>query len=219
MNLEASKLNPRPEEVLRYMGWKNKLVDLEGYDRHLSLVISELEYLMKIIRPKYVYSSIDKKENQELFYQLFFLSKGKGELTGIEKFICELDRVYLGVVTLGFEFENLLKVAGNGDSSKLLLLEACGTELIETAMNYVETEIREIEESEISSRFSPGYGGWELKHQKQILDYLQAQKLGIYLNDYNIMIPRKSVTAVIKMEAFNGGCHSCEKKDCQFKKI
>ena len=217
MNLDPKELEARPEEVLRYMGWKQKDRDVESYNKHLEVVIAELETLKNAIKPKFVYSSLDKKENEELFRQLFFLNKESK--SNIEKFICDIDYVYLGVATLGFEFENILKVASNGEPSRLLLLEACGTELVEAAMDFVEKEIRGAEGAEVSSRYSPGYGGWGLEHQKQILDYLQAQKLGIYLNNYNLMIPRKSVSAVIKLEAFNGGCHSCEKEDCQFKKI
>lgn len=210
MHLNPELLTPRAEEVLRYMGWKRKEVAVDEYAVFLERAEKELAELKHFIKPKYIYSSLDKRDNPELFEELF------GE---IKNFICDFEKVYLGAVTLGFEYENILKAAGSGDSSRLLLLESCGTELIESAMDLVEEEIRELERSPVSSRFSPGYGGWELSHQGKILDYLQASRLGIYLNDYNLMIPRKSVTAVIKMAGFNQGCASCDKQNCEFKRI
>ena len=252
MHLNPEILKPRAEEVLRYMGWKRKEVATDEYAVFLERAEKELAELKLLINPKYIYSSLDKRANPELFQELFGernpeinpeinpgvnpginpgvnseedterdseMNLKRNSNDGIRKFICDFEKVYLGAVTLGFEYENILKAAGSGDSSRLLLLESCGTELIESAMNLVEEEIRELESSPVSSRFSPGYGGWDLSHQRKILDYLQASRLGIYLNDYNLMIPRKSVTAVIKMAGFNQGCGSCDKLDCDFRKI
>ncbi len=214
MLIDAGTLKPRPDEVLRYMGWKKRGQGIEGYEESYHRVQEELLRLKSIIRPKYVYSSISMEEQKELFGRLFLLG---GEGSGIRKFVGNCRTLYLGAATLGFEYENLLKAAGNGDPSYLLMLEACGTELVESAMDQLEEMIRLDTEAEESSRFSPGYGGWELSHQGPILDYLQAHRLGIYLNEHDLMIPRKSVTAVIKLASFSGGCRTCEKSDCEYR--
>jgi cobalamin-dependent methionine synthase I len=46
-------------------------------------------------------------------------------------------------------------------------------------------------------RFSPGYGDWTLDNQPQVLQLAEAERIGITLTESNIMIPRKSVSAVI----------------------
>jgi hypothetical protein len=46
-------------------------------------------------------------------------------------------------------------------------------------------------------RFSPGYGDWTLDNQPQVLLLAEATRIGITLTETNIMIPRKSVSAVI----------------------
>lgn len=46
-------------------------------------------------------------------------------------------------------------------------------------------------------RFSPGYGDWTLDNQPQVLRLVEAERIGISLTESNIMIPRKSVSAVI----------------------
>ena len=44
-------------------------------------------------------------------------------------------------------------------------------------------------------RFSAGYGGVELFHQKEIFQQLELENLGISLTETFIMQPEKSVTA------------------------
>ena len=47
-------------------------------------------------------------------------------------------------------------------------------------------------------RFSPGFGGFGLSYQQPLIDFLNAQKLlGIKLTESRMMLPMKSVTAVI----------------------
>ncbi len=48
-----------------------------------------------------------------------------------------------------------------------------------------------------SMRYSPGYGDWSLEKQPAVLKFAEADRIGISLTDSNIMIPRKSVSAVI----------------------
>lgn len=172
-----------------------------------------LTELKELIQPKAVYSSICPSD----YPGLFVGTNGVESTTGIRGFLGECREVFLGAVTLGFQFEGLLKSAGHGDSSRLLLLEACGTELVEAVMNQLEERIREELAAEVSSRFSPGYGDWPLVRQREILEYLKAERIGIYLNEHHLMIPRKSVTAVIKMAPFAGGCSACEKRICDFR--
>ena len=44
-------------------------------------------------------------------------------------------------------------------------------------------------------RFSAGYGGVELFHQKEIFQQLELEKLNMFLSETFIMHPEKSVTA------------------------
>jgi cobalamin-dependent methionine synthase I len=46
-------------------------------------------------------------------------------------------------------------------------------------------------------RFSPGYGDWAIQNQKDFLQWLGADKLGITLAPSLQMMPRKSVSALL----------------------
>ena len=49
-------------------------------------------------------------------------------------------------------------------------------------------------------RYAPGYGDWSLEAQPEMMRLTQGERIGVKLTDTNIMIPRKSVSAVIGWE-------------------
>ena len=48
--------------------------------------------------------------------------------------------------------------------------------------------------------FSCGYGDWQIENQDEILRLLDADKIGVTVNEVHHMIPRKSITAVLGWE-------------------
>lgn len=211
MEINLKELRLESSEILRYMGWKKKMPGDEAYDSFVVEIEEKINEILLRISPKFEYTYVNIEENMELCEKLFV-----GE--SINRFICDQKGVFLAVATLGFQFENLLKSAGTGEASQLLMLEAIGTELVEKLMDYIEADIKSKTNSTKSSRFSPGYGDWEISHQQIILDFLRADRIGVYLNESNLMIPRKSVTAVVKMDTFESGCNFCNKENCEFKR-
>jgi hypothetical protein len=66
------------------------------------------------------------------------------------------------------------------------------------------------------TRFSPGYGDWDLGEQKEIFRVLDLPKhIGLTLTEGGLMAPVKSVTAVIGMDASGqlGSVSDGERKD------
>ena len=72
-------------------------------------------------------------------------------------------------------------------------------------------------------RFSPGYGDLPLDFQRTLLGVLDSQrKAGISLSESLLMVPQKSVSAIVGLgesgcTAPDSGCDICEKKDCEFR--
>ena len=74
------------------------------------------------------------------------------------------------------------------------------------------------------TRYSPGYGDLPLSIQRPLLDLLNAQRaIGLTLTPTNLMVPRKSVTAVMGVcdtpkESVLGNCTHCPlKSKCSFR--
>ena len=108
--------------------------------------------------------------------------------------------VYYVCGTLGAAFDALLRRTAVRSAADTLVLQAIGAAAIEEWMDIAEDEIRrELEEGEtLVPRYSPGFGDFPLTAQREILSVLDAARaIGVSLTDTLLMVPSKSVSAVI----------------------
>lgn len=141
--------------------------------------------------------------------------------------------------TIGINIDNLIRRFEQEDIAKAVILDTCASVCIEALCDEISAKIAD-EQSEngcvTTSRFSPGYGDLPLGLQSGILSALSAGKrIGLTLTRSDIMIPRKSVTAIIGIKPADyiaggkagcaaeagmsgkGKCASCEAVDCEFR--
>ena len=107
---------------------------------------------------------------------------------------------YLVCGTLGAGFDAFQRRASVPSGVDALVAQAIGAALIEKFMDSVEDDIRaELFPGEsLVERYSPGYGDFPLAAQRTLLDLLDApRKVGVALTDTLLMVPSKSVSAVI----------------------
>ena len=107
---------------------------------------------------------------------------------------------YLACGTVGAEFDAFHRRVSVTSGADALIVQAIGAALIEKLMDSVEDEIRaELAESEtLVERYSPGYGTFPLAAQSTLLALLDAPiKVGVSLTDTLLMVPSKSVSAII----------------------
>lgn len=98
--------------------------------------------------------------------------------------------------TAGAGIDRLLLKYEKLDPAKAMVISAAGSSAVECWCDIVNGKIAEGKKSR--PRFSPGYGGVDLKHQREIFDFLEVEKrLGITLTDSYFMVPVKSVTAFV----------------------
>ncbi|MCI8454087.1 MAG: Vitamin B12 dependent methionine synthase activation subunit [Lachnospiraceae bacterium] len=137
------------------------------------------------------------------------------------------ERVLVLAATLGAGVDRLLARYGKLKVSKAVVLQAVSAAMIEAYLNELCGRWRAEYEKKglyLRPRFSPGYGDFPLTCQPQLLDGLEASKrIGITLTDSLLMLPSKSVTAVIGVSTTKGlcrpeGCELCEKKDCAYRR-
>lgn len=112
--------------------------------------------------------------------------------------------------------------------TKAVILDACATMEIEKICNRVceEIEASLIEDNKrLTSRYSPGYGDLPLDVQKEFLSLLGAEKsIGLTSTPSSILIPRKSVTAIVGIididnKRQDNSCLNCNKySTCMFNK-
>ena len=134
--------------------------------------------------------------------------------------------VGLALCTIGPALEKEVAALSAGDRLlEALLLDTVGSVAAEAAADALNRELcadARAQGFHAGPRSSPGYSGWPLERQRDLLTLLPAQELGVTLTDGNMMVPEKSVSfAVPYLEApwsgAVGPCRRCTRPDCAFR--
>ena len=216
--MKINKLNR--QEAFRYMGYKTGNVD-----EKISDLTDQCESeLISVIKPRFVYKvfDIEHTDNGVVVNNTSLVLKGKA----IAEHLKDCERCILMCATVSIDVDNLIRKYESQDMAKAVIADCLASAAIEQVCNEAEKEIKSaVGEYNFTWRFSPGYGDFPLEIQRDFVDVLDAQKrVGVNVSDSLIMIPRKSVTAVIgvsEKEISKGrrGCVCCNMKDrCAYRK-
>lgn len=219
--IRARKVLPLREEVLRYLG------------HHGQEISPEMEAELLCCMEKVYEEAIPRSVCQR-----FSLCREQGSivvkgtalvLTGedIAHLLAGSEECFLLAVTLGSQVERLLGYTQRLSMTRALLMDCAATAMIEAVCDDLESRLRsqiEQEGLELTWRYSCGYGDLPLALQKDFLAALNAQRrIGLTCNEDFIMIPRKSVTAVMGVGEKGTGrqpvCSSCPyNESCNLRK-
>jgi len=205
-------------EVFRYLGYRDT---------------SPSEDIVKIINE--CASVIKNEANAKSLSRIFDIVINEGTVLlgglilkskSLAKHVKGCEKAILFASTLGIQVDRIIARFEHADMSRALILNACAAAAIES---FSDDECKILSEKLVHEglylkpRFSPGYGDLSLSYQKDILSILEAQKkIGLSLTDSLMLIPAKSVTAVIGVSASRNDCSIdkcalCDKTDCAFR--
>ena len=140
----------------------------------------------------------------------------------ITRHLADCEKVICMAVTVGEEIEReVTRKFGAGNYVESVLLDAAATAAVEQAADSLEKAVAPQflkDGFKFKSRFSPGYGDWALENQKNFFDITGASEIGMTLSSALMLMPRKSVTAIIGLtknkSAAVKSCAGCDKIDC-----
>ena len=200
------------QEALRYLGWKGECRD--------ERVLAQLEHARCIalegIRPLVVAQRFPLGEDGS-FVNTTFTPQGEEPLHLLEG--CK-EGVLLAA-TLGALSEQLILREQARSASSALVLDAVLSAAIEAVCDracLVLSKEASKEGLHLTWRFSPGYGDMPLAQTKEICAVLDAHKtIGLTVSASGLMIPRKSVTALMglsqtKRSDHAQGCEGCARR-------
>ncbi len=203
------------KEVLRYLGYKGGEVDREIYD----LIEGCSNEILSVAVPRTVYNVFEIDEKYSLSGSIFRLQGND-----IKKHLQGCRRCVLMAATIGIEVENAIRKAQITDMARAVVLDSCATAAVESLCDEVQDKIS-AEYKYITSRYSPGYGDMPVEMQKEFALLLDTpRKIGLTVTEADILLPRKSVTAVIgisdtEIPKIKRNCDSCSLKEtCSFKR-
>lgn len=218
----VAKITINKEEVLRYLGYKDQEID--GITNRL--IDESIREIDNLIKEKYV-------------YKFFHILRGKGELwvkgtnlklsgENIKNHLMNSDSCIIMAVTLGHDVDTMIRYYEKISMTKAMIIDACASAAIEDICNRVNDELESIvskDNKTLTTRYSPGYGDLPIDMQNSLLNILEAKKsIGLSATSHNILIPRKSVTAIMgimdsKYKKIEVNCLNCNKYDsCNYRK-
>ena len=200
-------------EASRYMGVKGEP------DSAVADLLDRAEKLVRgSVRPKYVYLETDAEVRSDGV----FLGALSEPLSGedIKRHLNGCSRAVLFAATLSQEADKLIRQAAVTDMAYSLAIDCICSAAVEQVCDRAEQEIfAERPDVYRTWRFSPGYGDLPITLQRSLLLALNAQRrIGLTVTDSCLLIPSKSVTAVIgfsdkPVERGRHGCAICTMRE------
>ncbi len=209
-------------EIYRYIGVRRGEPD----ERTKRLVEDCIRELQAVITPRFVSRT----------FPLRLLGEGVVDFScfqvksrHLEKNLQGCDQIILMAATIGAGVDQLIRRYMRLEVSKGVVMQAASAAMVEAYVNELNEGFREAARREgrfLRPRFSAGYGDFPLSCQSLISDVLKIEKnCGITLTDSLLMMPSKSVTAVIGMGKEDTGCEleGCEvcshRADCLYSRV
>lgn len=187
----------RLKEIYRYLGMEKSSVD--------EVIKQEIEFNIERLLKIAVFSYYVE------IYPIEFYGAGKMKIGPLkikslvlEKNLQDSSAVCLLGATLGIAVDQLIHRLEFSSHSDQLITDAICAEVIETGTNWLCKELDKIaREHHLKAfpRFSPGFGDYNLENQRPLIEALNLPKeIGISLTQENMMVPTKSVTALMGLK-------------------
>lgn len=213
-----------PQETRRYAG----LMKADNFDEQM--IITACEDAQLLAKPQAVWHIYDYDCHAQtvLATPPFTIS---GEKIG--QHLAGCDKVVILSVTIGDTIENeVTQRFERGEYTASILLDAAATTAVEQSADNLEKTIRQKTAPMgygMRWRFSPGYGDWPIEQQPELIRLATAHAIGVSLSSAMMLMPRKSITAIIGLYREQAsqpspdhsakGCQVCDKVDCPARKI
>jgi len=208
------------QKVLRYLGNCGVSVD----ERSSDLIKDIIEFFLANVVPRNVYRICRCQIDSSTVTLGGITIHSQNLARHLED--CRL--AVLLAATLGTEADMLIRRFTMQDMEKAVIAQAVCAVIIEAYCDKIERNIAQRPEFNglySTARFSPGYGDFDIVHQKDILNVLQCSRIGLTLTDGYMLIPSKSVTAVIgfspkkcvERHQMGEKCAKCADLQCKFR--
>jgi hypothetical protein len=217
--LEYSTLNISPNDISKIIGYKEGEIS-EMVNNEINNFLREIGDHCDL-KGGYQITEKVRFTKDSVHIKNLVLNTGK-IITG---FIKKSDCIVIMVCTAGERLNHWVnQLFQENNSLKAYIIDITASILVEKAANQVHLTIeKEAERANLkaTNRYSPGYCDWSIKEQFKLFSLLPENFCNIRLNIEALMIPTKSVSAIIGLGKFvekkDYLCDVCTQNDCRFK--
>ena len=217
--MDAELLQIPLREVLHFLGWRGTPVDAPL----LAQIRDLCDLAVREVRPRMAERRFPLAPDGSLA-GTSMTPKGND----VRAMLAPCREAVLLAATLGAESERLLLRMQAKDAAQALVLDAVLSAAIEAVLDAREEALRRELAAQgryLTDRFSPGYGDMPLAQTREICEVLGAQRaIGLTVSAGGVMIPRKSVTAILGISDVPvarrpAGCEGCAAREtCALRK-
>jgi len=186
------------------------MLDNKNLTEKAAKILGYEENIEEINNISRIFEDIEKKSKKRVLFREYnfensrekdFADKKVFIGNSIKKFLGDPIGIALIATTLGIEIDRTIKRNSILSISEGFIYDKCSMIYIEEILDEWEEKFSKIKADDgkfVSKRYSPGYGDFPLDLQPIILRELEGHKnIGLTVTDSNILLPKKSVTAVI----------------------
>ncbi len=204
-------------EILRYLGAPRSDEALDGF---IARAQKEVE---AAARPRHTYRLVEARVEENKVS----LGGTTLESPSLAKHLAGCEKAFLFACTLGPGVDALIRRFTITEMPLVPVLQACSAAYIEAYADKAQEELEAFAKEKglyLRPRYSPGYGDFPLSAQEFLFRALEIpKKLGVALTENYLMVPFKSITAVIGLSPDPARCHihrcmACPAQDCPFRK-
>lgn len=184
-------------EIKRYLNYNGNELDSTTSQN----INNAIQLVNEQAIPKYTYNVYDietENDKVKLLNTTIVLNS-----KSLSNHLVRCNRVIILVATLGLELDYLIKRLQITDLGLAYVLNAVAVEYLEKYLDYIQEEKLNINQN-LTSRFSVGYGDLDLSYQNNLVNLVDATKqIGVNVLDSNLMVPSKSVSALIGLSDYS----------------
>lgn len=191
--METAENKKFQKEVLRYLGYHGA-----DADEH---VASQIAFVSKETAAAATSKNVFGVWDCQTESDTVILGEIKIKSGNLARHLNGCTHAVLLAATLGTGADTLIRKYTATDMEKALIAQAVCTAMIE---NYCDCVVCEAAQSPVldglypTTRFSPGYGDFDISWQKDMLKLLNCEKqIALTLTDGYMLVPSKSVTAIV----------------------
>jgi len=213
--LKNRELTIDKKEVLRYLGYGKKQAD----EPVLKKIDTIAEQMKKSLSCKASY----EKYPLILMDDMICFGSIKTKSADLKKNLSGCSDVIVFCATIGIDADRIISKCGITSPADAVIAQALGATLIEAWCDILCERFCKMEGKPLKPRFSPGYGDFPLTMQKELLNMVDAsRKVGVTLTESLLMMPSKSVSAIVGIGGEDGhakgGCKNCDNKNCSYRR-
>lgn len=200
------------EETLRYLRYTDQALT----DEQNALIDTAIAEVIEQAVPRTVHRVFELKEKNGLLAVDAALDLHYADL---QKLLAGCGSCLLVAGTLGARLDQRMRYYSNFDMTRYVIMDAAANAYVEEICDRLQESLPF---SDLTFRFSPGYGDVPISLQKQLLEVLDTgRRIGLTLTSQMLMVPQKSISGIVGIgrNSKQKSCSGCIRyDDCEYRR-